>query len=222
NAKVKNKTGIGKIKVTATSGKETAVYEMEIDIPNPNPIVTQVTEATLQPGQSWNNATAMIGEGNTSKATLEVSSIPAINLQKRLGYLIQYPHGCIEQTTSSVFPQLTLYQLMELSPQRKTEIDHNIRAAIQRIQNFQTGNGGFGYWPGDEDDEWGTNYAGHFLLEASARGYNVPSSILQQWRAYQRKKALEWNVTTAPGYGVDLTQAYRLYLLALNKSPELG
>jgi uncharacterized protein YfaS (alpha-2-macroglobulin family) len=222
NAKVKNKTGIGKIKVTAVSGKETATYEMEIDIRNPNPVITQVAEATLQPGQSWTNAAALIGEINSGKATLEVSSIPALNLEKRLNYLIQYPHGCIEQTTSSVFPQLVLHQMMEISEQRKAEIDRNIRVAIQKIQNFQTSGGGFGYWPGDEDDEWGTNYAGHFLVEAAARGYNVPSSVLQQWRSFQRSKALAWNMTTQPGYGVDLTQAYRLYLLALYKSPEIG
>ena len=34
------------------------------------------------------------------------------------------------------------------------------------IQNFQTADGGFSYWPGGSvSDEWGTNYAGHFLLE---------------------------------------------------------
>jgi alpha-2-macroglobulin len=31
-----------------------------------------------------------------------------------------------------------------------------------------------------------------------------------------------WNVTEAPNYGTDLTQAYRLYLLALAKAPEMG
>ena len=40
--------------------------------------------------------------------TLEVSALPPINLERRLEYLIQYPHGCLEQTTSGVFPQLYL------------------------------------------------------------------------------------------------------------------
>ena len=222
-AKVKPNTGIGKITITASSGKEQASTEVEIDIRNPNPPVTQVTEYILQPGQSWNNTSAMIGDGASSKATLEVSSIPAINLQKRLNYLIQYPHGCIEQTTSAVFPQLVLGQLMDLSEQRKAEIDRNVRAGIQKIQNFQTTDGGFSYWPDwGMSDEWGTNYAGHFLLEATAKGYNVPSQLIQQWKSYERAKALAWNVTTAPWYGTDLVQAYRLYLLALAKAPEVG
>lgn len=223
--KVKTQTGIGKIRIEASLGKEKAVYETEIDVRNPNPLTTQVKEFVLQPGQSIADNVAMIGDAQSSKATLEISSIPAINLQKRLSYLIQYPHGCIEQTTSAVFPQLVLNQLVELNDTKKSEIERNIRKGIQLIQNFQQPDGGFSYWPGfyrEGSDEWGTSYAGHFLLEASAQGYIVPSHVLQQWKAYQRKKAASWNVTEAPWYGTDLSQAYLLYLLALAKAPEVG
>lgn len=225
SAVVKSNTGIGNIRVVATSGKEKAVYQTEIDVRNPNPLTTQVKEFVLQPGQSISTDVGMIGDAQSSKATLELSSIPPINLEKRLTYLIQYPHGCIEQTTSSVFPQLVLNQLMQLDDRRKAEIDRNIRYGIQRIANFQQTDGGFSYWPGyynGGSDDWGSNYAGHFLLEASAKGYIVPSNMLQQWKIFQRKKALAWNVTEAPWYGTDLIQAYRLYLLALAKAPELG
>jgi len=112
---------------------------------------------------------------------------------------------------------------MDLNDQRKAEIDRNIRTGIQKLQNFQTTDGGFSYWPGEpESDEWGSNYAAHFLLEASARGYNVPASVLQSWKLYEHNKAVAWNVTSAPWYGTDLVQAYRLYLLTLANAPELG
>jgi uncharacterized protein YfaS (alpha-2-macroglobulin family) len=223
NGKVKNVTGIGKIKITAASGKEQSATEIELDVRNPNPPITQVAEATLQPGQNYNSIIATIGDAASSKAVVEISTIPAINLQKRLNYLIQYPHGCIEQTTSSVFPQLVLSDVLDLNEKQKADIERNIRVGIQKLQNFQQNDGGFSYWPdGGNSDEWGTNYAGNFLLEASARGYNVPSGLLQQWRTYERAKALAWNVTTAPWYGTDLSQAYRLYLLALAKAPEIG
>lgn len=222
-AKVKPNTGIGKIVINASSGGEKAKVETELDIRNPNPYQTQTTEAVLQPGQSWKSNVSMIGDARSSKAVLEVSNIPALNLGSRLTYLITYPHGCIEQTTSSVFPQLVLNKLLDLSEKQKADIDRNIRVGIQKIQNFQTGDGGFSYWPDEANaDEWGSNYAGHFLLEASANGYNISSSLLNQWKSYERNKALTWNVTTAPYYGTDLSQAYRLYLLALAKSPEVG
>lgn len=222
-AKVKNNVGIGKIKVVASSGNFTSTSETELDVRNPNPSITKVTEATLQAGQTFADNINKVGDEVSSKAVIEISSIPAINLQKRLSYLIQYPHGCIEQTTSSVFPQLVLSKMMDMDDRRKAEIERNVRAGIQRIQNFQTNDGGFSYWPGErESDEWGTNYAGNFLLEAMNYGYNVPSDLVQQWKKYERKQATEWNMTEAPWYGSDLTQAYRLYLLALAKSPEIG
>lgn len=222
-AHVKNATGVGTIKISASSGKESDAYQTEIEIRNPNPLQTQVTEATLQPGQSYNNAVAIIGDAGSSHAVLEISSIPSINLEKRLKYLITYPHGCIEQTTSSVFPQLYVGQMMDLNDKQKADIDHNVRLGIQRLLNFQTPDGGFSYWPGEgTSNEWGSNYAGHFLLAASAKGYIVPQSMLSNWKQYERSKALAWNVTEAPWYGTDLSQAYRLYLLALAGAPELG
>lgn len=222
-AHVKNATGVGTIKISASSGKESDAYQTEIEIRNPNPLQTQFTEATLQPGQSYNNAVAMIGDAGSSHAVLEISSIPSINIEKRLKYLITYPHGCIEQTTSSVFPQLYVGQMMDLNDKQKADIDRNVRLGIQRLLNFQTPDGGFSYWPGEgTSNEWGSNYAGHFLLAASAKGYIVPQSMLSNWKQYERSKALAWNVTEAPWYGTDLSQAYRLYLLALAGAPELG
>jgi len=223
DARVKSATGIGKVKLVATSGKERTEYEVELDIRNPNPPITNITERTLSAGQSLNTNIAAIGTGGSNKAVVEISSIPSLNLAKRLDYLIQYPHGCVEQVTSSVFPQLVLNQMVELNNTQKLQVDANIRHGIEQLKNFQVNNGGFSYWPGEnESDEWGTNYAGNFLLEANDRGYNVPSSMLQQWRSYERNKANAWMQTTPVYYGGDLVQAYRLYLLALAKAPELG
>jgi alpha-2-macroglobulin len=220
---VKPNTGIGKVKILASSGGEKADYEVELDIRNPNPPVTSISEITLAPGQQWNTTASPIGVAATSTATIEISSVPSMNLQKRLDYLIDYPHGCIEQTTSAVFPQLVLNQLTDLDDYKKAQVDKNVRAGIGKLQNFQRPDGGFSYWPGgNESDEWGSNYAGHFLLEAQANGYFVSEYMLQQWKNYQRGKANSWVPSTTNFYGGDLTQSYRLYTLALAKAPELG
>ncbi len=223
DVKVKPNTGIGKVKLTATSGTEKTDCDIELDIRNPNPPVTSVAEKQLLANEQWKTSAIKIGTGSTSKATLEISSVPPMNLEKRLDYLIEYPYGCIEQTTSSVFPQLFLNQLTDLDDYRKAQIDHNIKAAINRLQNFQRNDGGFSYWPGgDESDAWGSNYAGHFLLEASERGYAVNESMLQQWKNFEHNKANAWAPNTNNFYGGDLDQSYRLFLLALAKAPELG
>jgi len=223
DVRVKSNTGIGKVKLIASSGGEKADYEVELDIRNPNPPVTSISEITLSPVQQWKTTAAPIGVAATSTATIEISSVPSMNLQKRLDYLIEYPHGCIEQTTSAVFPQLVLNQLTDLDDYKKAQVDKNVKAGIGKLQNFQRPDGGFSYWPGgNESDEWGSNYAGHFLVEAQTNGYLVSDYLLQQWKNYQRGKANSWVASTTNFYGGDLTQSYRLYTLALAKAPELG
>jgi uncharacterized protein YfaS (alpha-2-macroglobulin family) len=159
----------------------------------------------------------------TNKASLEISSVPALNLAKRLGYLVDYPYGCAEQTTSSAFPQLYLEQLTDLSDRQKAEAQRNIKAVISKLNGFQVPNGGLSYWPGESEvDEWCTNYAGHFMLAAQAQGYTLPVGFLDNWKRYQRQRAVNWSPGTRDFYGADLVQAYRLYLLALARVPELG
>lgn len=108
------KVGIGKVKVIATSGKEKSFQEIEIEVRTPNPRVAEGYDMVIEPGKSWNPSILFKGIEGTNKATVEISSIPAMGLEKRLDYLIQYPHGCIEQTTSSVFPQLFVGNLLLL------------------------------------------------------------------------------------------------------------
>lgn len=214
-------TGIGQVSLKASSGKETAQAETEIDVRNPNPRVTQIEQIELAPGQTWSGNLNPIGIN--SQATLEVGVLPGVNLRKRLQYLIEYPHGCVEQTTSAIFPQLVLNQLVDLNTNQQAEVKRNIQSGIARIRNMQLSSGGFSYWPGSgEADEWGTNYAGHFLLEAKRLGYSVADLLLPSWVNYQRQKANQWVATPNATYGTDLVQAYRLYTLAANRTPELG
>ncbi len=229
--KVPEKLGIAKVKIIATSGNETSTQEIELDVRNPNPYVTNVLEDVVAEGETWDTEIKLAGMKGTNSGVLEVSNIPPLNLGKRLRYLIRYPHGCIEQTTSSVFPQLYLSKLMDLEDSRTKEIDKNIKAGIERLKKFQTGDGGFAYWPGNgESNEWGSNYAGHFMLEAKELGYSLPPGMLSNWKKHQRRQARSW---TPPAHkkgfsdhgnhnSYDLMQAYRLYVLALAGVPELG
>jgi hypothetical protein len=204
-----------------SSGSETAYHEIEIAVRNPNTPFTDVRDEILDEGESWTEVFDPQGMVGTNEATLEFSRIPPIDFGKRMSYLLRYPHGCIEQTTSSVFPQLFLGKVMDLSDERKARIESNIEAGIKRIGTFTTATGGLAYWPGREDpNSWGTNYAYHFLIEAQKQGYYVSSELMRKINEYQRAQARNWNES---GYRwSDLIQAYRLYTLALANSPELG
>ncbi|WP_029489598.1 Ig-like domain-containing alpha-2-macroglobulin family protein [Aquimarina agarivorans] len=217
--------GIGKVKVTATSGKESASYEVEIDVYNPNPITTETTDYVLQPNEQKQITFKSFGAPGTNQAQIEFSTVPPMNFTKRLGYLVRYPHGCVEQTTSSGFPQLYLADLFDLSQEQQHDVERNIKATIALLKQFQLSNGGLTYWPGSsyKASVWGTSYAGHFMLEAEKKGFALPLGFKSNWLSFQKQKAKKWRKRTDETYyDNSLSQAYRLYTLSLANSPDLG
>lgn len=226
--KVKDKVGIAKFKIVATGGGASSSEEIEIDVRNPNPFQTKVFSEVVEVGKSWEQAMDVFGTAGTRSTVLEVSNVPPLNLGERLGYLLSYPYGCIEQTASAAFPQLFVGNMLELDDKRQKEVATNIKYAIERIKNFQTNEGGFTYWPGNgTPDHWSTSYTGHFLLEAKNKGYDVPNNLLKDWMKFQKKVARMWDSKLpALGFwsmeGHELNQAYRLYTLALAGDPDMA
>ncbi|MCE2733931.1 MAG: MG2 domain-containing protein [Flammeovirgaceae bacterium] len=221
-ALVKSQMGKATFTIEASAGNLRATDEIEIEVRNPNAKVTRVTEALVEAGKAWKGEVNPVGIAGTNKAMLEISTLPPINLDARLRYLFEYPYGCIEQTTSAVFPQLYLSSIKQLTENEKNAIQRNVTAAIERLKSFLQRDGGFSYWPGvAESDTWGTTYAGHFLLEAEAKGYYVPADMIKKWKKFQKEKTQAWR-KNINYYNNDLMQAYRLYTLALSGEAELG
>ncbi len=219
---VSDAQGISNIEVLASGNGEKSSYEVELDVVNPNPLSTSVKDIVLEPSTSKTISFETFGVSGTSKAEIELSTLPPMDFTGRLQYLIRYPHGCVEQTTSSAFPQLYLADIFDLTFNKKQEMDENIKKAIERLGHFQTPNGGMSYWMGQNTaNDWGTSYAGHFLLEAQKKGYAMPLTFMNNWLKYQQQAARSWRASYRQ-YNSDLAQAYRLYTLALAGHPDLA
>lgn len=225
--KVRSTPGKARLGFIATSGKHQARSEIYIDIRSPNPPSSQYQRKALKPGETWEAQVVPHGLEGTNVVSMELSAVPPLNLERRLEYLVRYPHGCIEQTTSAAFPQIYLPALVKLSDDKKKEVERYVQAGVDRLRGFQLPNGGFTYWPGgfassaayEAYNGWSTNYAGHFLLEAQKKGYQIPSGMLSSWTSHQKSLAQSW---TAGSQRSTLDQTYRLYTLALAGQPELG
>ncbi len=169
---------------------------------------------------------------------LILSKSPAVELAKNLDYLVRYPHGCVEQTVSTAFPQLyfsALTQKVISEKDKNTDFDpnQNVQFAIQKLQTMQLWNGSLSYWQGgDYESWWGSVYAAHFLIEARRAGFDVDNRFLESLLDYlsnksKRKKAVAYKIINVSNQQISRNIApkeifYSLYVLALNGQQDLA
>ncbi len=212
--------GIGKVVVEAVGNGETASFEIPIDVVNPNPMTSEMQEVVLEPNSIQTINLKTFGITGSNSAQIEFSTLPPMNFNGRMQYLIRYPHGCVEQTTSAAFPQLYLSDIFDLDGNKKKSTQQNLDRAIKILGSYQNATGGFSYWPGQNySNDWGTTYAGHFLLEAEKKGYVLPIGFKSSWLKYQQNTAKQWR--SGNDYS-DLAQSYRLYTLALSGNADIA
>ncbi len=157
----------------------------------------------------------------TQEYALQVSSNRLAKFQGSLSYLLRYPHGCLEQTTSKVFPLLYYADLVASSSDNftaKKTPRYYVREGIRKIQRMQLEDGRFAYWEGTNSiNNWAIMYASHFLVEAQKAGYKIDETVwnnmLYQLRQSTSRKMAKSNLYNRH-YGVsDLL--YGLYVLAI-------
>jgi len=209
--------GSAKIIVKAESGKHKISDTIDLPIMSSSAFYTEVAQAQISAGKTWQAKINAFGIESTHKATLVLSAMPNLGADERLDYLINYPYGCLEQTVSSIFPQLYIDKLKDLDSKKKQEITSNINAGIKRLAGFSM-NKGFSYWQGQSGnaDAWASSYAGHFMLEAKNAGYSIPQTLLNTWR--------NWEIEQAKGKYVSnfRYQTYRLFLLSMAGEEQMG
>ncbi len=220
SVKVGDAIGADTTTVVATANGTAADNTVHLPVTSPNPFYTEVTDTVVLQGQTVTLVPHKIGLKGTNAARLAFSRIPDLQLDKRLNYLIRYPYGCIEQTVSGAFPQLYLPSLLDLRSHQKQAVTDNINAAVERLANFKISKG-FSYWPASDGNrprysDWGSSYAGHFLIAARELGYHVPDELYDHWLRQARSRA------SAVKRSNHRYQTYRLFLLALAGEPHLG
>ncbi len=214
--------GKAEIKVRAEGGGETASYELVVPVRSPNPPERRAETRTIAPGERYEKSFSPFGIAGTSSASVEIFSLPPVNLSRRLAYLTSYPHGCTEQVTSAAFPQVYLPDLLGSGLPDATAMRNNVQEALRTISSRQLSSGALTLWPGGAyPDDWVTSYAGHFAIEAQKTGYTLPAGFISKWTAYQRATAAAWRYQPQYRYTAN-DQAYRLFTMALAGAPDKG
>lgn len=222
--RVKGAPGTGRVTITASAKGETAEYATDIEIRSVRRPQVMVENATIKAGGEAKLDILMPGADGTNMLTLEVSDVQPVNLASRLGYLLGYPHGCIEQITSKGFPQLYLKEFASLTKAQEQSAQDAVKEVIRRMRSYLTSDGLFSYWPGGTSYYgWASTYAAHFMLEAEAHGYLVPESLKRDALAGLKRAARGWKPERSSYLRSErMTQAYRLYVLTLAGAAEMG
>jgi uncharacterized protein YfaS (alpha-2-macroglobulin family) len=217
--------GAGKVIVSVKAMGETFTDETDISI-RPIASLQKITGSGIA---GENVATPIKAQNNfipsTYKGKLMVSKSPLVQFAKNMDYLVRYPYGCVEQTTSAAFPQLYYADLVKaISGTATDDINpaYNVQQAILKLQSMQMSNGSLSYWPeGGYESWWGSVYATHFLLEAKKAGYEVNAKTVERLLEYLKVK-LNRRETEILYYNENLKKeiaakeiAYSLYVLAL-------
>ncbi len=165
--------------------KHSDQVEARFEVHYPVPLLRQHKLVKLSGGKETDllanlDPALLAGRGHLE---LELSRSLLLEAAGSVDYLLTYPYGCLEQTTSSMMPWLAVEQLREVVPAFAKHSPEKIRAALQkgvdRILSMQQENGGFSYWPGNpEYVDWASSYAGLGLILAHEAGAEVPAAAL--------------------------------------------
>jgi uncharacterized protein YfaS (alpha-2-macroglobulin family) len=201
------------------------------------PAVTRRYQNVLAKGELFQPpATSLDGlMADTIQVLLSVDDSPGLELQDQLRNLLQYPYGCLEQTSSRLYPLLFANprNLAALNIKSPFEDDagrlRQIDKGLARIFSMQRANGSYGLWSRQSDEQhWLTAYVGDLLLDAQSQGVTVPQerldATLKRLKSYLRQsgKLFGQRYSSRPDYYAFSVKSYAAYVLSRVKQAPLG
>ena len=175
--------GEANFNVSAQGNAETTKIDMKLPMRSVAPAVTKTGHGAVRAGKSVDFILPSNLIPNSSEFSLTLAPFPNIAFADSLRYLVRYPHGCLEQTTSKVFPLLYFSDLARtVEPLLASEdaVDYYITSGITKLESMLMSNNRFSYWPGGTYvNPWSSIYATHFLVEARKAGYEVADRVYE-------------------------------------------
>jgi uncharacterized protein YfaS (alpha-2-macroglobulin family) len=169
------KIGKGEIMLLAKYGNETITKSVELPIYSPYALSTHTFKGisnqskTFTPPKEYADAKVMI--------TLSNNLIGA--LRDDLNYLVQYPHGCAEQTSSKLSAMHYAKPFLQ-KDELLRDSENFIRQGVKKLQRMQNYYGEFNYWRGGNYvHPYASLYASQILLELKRDGAEIRDSFIR-------------------------------------------
>jgi len=214
------------------TGDDTVIEHLAQDAPIPvRPPAAWTTDHVLtavNPGETKTYQNTKFIDDDSVEVNLTATANPLYRLQRNLNFLLHYPYGCVEQTTSSSMPLYLIQKSPEMLLGLK-DVPENvdpakmvqgyIQAGVSRLFSMQTAGGGLSYWPGGTDAyPYGSVYAAHFLtLVFKDNAAAAPEKPFRSLQEYLRRVMKGTPDGTRREDNADLyTRAYACYVLCLD------
>ncbi len=149
------------------------------------------------------------------QAVLTLSGSPFARFNRPIRYLLHYPYGCVEQTSSGILGLSAIYGLIQdghISGVEVGEVHRFIQVGLDRLFTMQTSEGDFVYWPGYRyAHPWGTIYAVAALSVAKKQGLAVWEEGFKKSLEALKRKLVYYETPPAQ-------KAFACYLLSMNQA----
>ena len=167
------------------------------------PAVAWVETAGVTPERDWTPP-------ESGRWTARTFDSPLGELESALRWLADYPHGCLEQTSSRMFPLVCAGGLLNSVATNGADV---VAAGVRRVESMVRAND-FVMWPDCTYAPWDREvslYAAHFLVEAERGGWKLGPEPRERVMGFLKKWAMSTNTAVS---------AYACHTLALAGTPE--
>ncbi|MEM7390906.1 MAG: alpha-2-macroglobulin family protein [Verrucomicrobiota bacterium] len=118
-------------------------------------------------------------DADPALSSVKIELVPSLaaDMAGTLPYLVQYPHGCVEQTMSRFLPTIRVAGVFRQYGIENQELEKKVpgyvAAGIKRLLALQRPDGGWAWQGNGRTHEMMTPYAMYGLLEAEKAGYRI-------------------------------------------------
>ena len=196
----------------------------------------RILNLPVRPAAAWRETAGVdiLAPGDTkvydapapfAKSSFSISGSRLTELGAAIEWLADYPHGCLEQTASRIFPLITAGGILgeefkssqastnsqpsTLHSQLSTFVDAGVRRVESMIRSTD-----FVMWPDCSYAPWDREvslYAAHFLVEAERSGVTLNTAAKPRVMKFLSKWAMSTN---------EVVSAYACHTLAIAGKPE--
>ncbi|MCP4804516.1 MAG: hypothetical protein GY913_07135 [Proteobacteria bacterium] len=155
------------------AGEDRDKVEIKIPVILPVPVETVATAGTSTEALSEELEIPSNAQPGVGGLAVRVSPSVLVGTDSSLDYLVDYPHGCLEQTSSKLLAVVLAKELGEKAGIQRSgvELDAIAAAGVARMELFHHPSGGFTYWPGStEPSALPTAHAAEVLHHAAELG----------------------------------------------------